>query len=365
MRVNWRWANSAKNSFAVLDAACREHGFVLHPADGPHPDVTCYSLNSVSARRLRGEMAAAGCITVVGGPHASAAWRDLATIADYVVVGEGEHTLPALLSAIEKGNGEIPPGVATEKGLVPAVHSVRLDGYPPFSDYRGYIEISRGCPHACGYCQTPRIFGGCMRHRSIDAILRFAKKLPDIRFVTPNALAYGSDGISPRLEKVEELLRRIEGRCWFGTFPSEVRPEFISDEALEIVGSFCANSTIHFGAQSGSDRVLSALGRGHTVADVFDALDLIASHGFRPIVDIIIGLPFEDEQNQVETLGLVRWITGHGGMVHAHRFVPLPGTPLAGARPAPVLRETDRVLGSLALKGKVTGSWSAPEIRFF
>ena len=78
-----------------------------------------------------------------------------------------------------------------------------LDSYPPFAKILAPIEISRGCPWGCAYCQTPRLFGTCMRHRSIPIIAEFARRHKDIRFTSPNSLAYGSDGRRPRLEKVE------------------------------------------------------------------------------------------------------------------------------------------------------------------
>ncbi len=367
MQVNWRWNNSAKNSFAVLYAACHEHGFSLRPVRNASADITCFYLNSINARVMKDEIASAGCITIAGGPYASAAWKDLVRIADYVVVGEGEYALPALLANIETGKGRPPAGIATlSYGFEPARHTVRLDSYPPFLEpCLGYIEITRGCPHACGYCQTPRLFGREMRHRSIDEITRYAAKLSDARFLTPNALSYGSDGTRPRLDRVEALLRRMPGRCWFGTFPSEIRPEFISGRALELIGTYCTNRIVHFGAQSGSDRVLQALQRGHTVGDVQKAVELCRDHGFGTIVDVILGLPCEDEEDQQDTIRLVRWIADHGGKIHAHRFLPLPGTPLSGERARSILPEAERLLGSLALKGKVSGSWSPHEIRFF
>ena len=186
MNVNWRAIPQANNTLAVLSAACEGSGYHFEITDAPQRDVTVYSLNSINERFYRDEIAGADCITIAGGPHPSACYREVAEYADYVVVGEGEYTLPALLSAIEEGR-DPPPGVATAAGYTPARHTVLLDGYPPFSDLKGFVEITRGCPFSCGYCQTPRLFGRCMRHRSVEEIARYASRHRDIRFVTPNA----------------------------------------------------------------------------------------------------------------------------------------------------------------------------------
>lgn len=363
MKVHWRYTHGTRNTYAALFAACEREGFLLAPVSAPTRDITCYSLNSLNAQSLLPEIEQAECVTIAGGPYATACYREVAKKADFVIVGEGEYRLPSLLSAIERGTADSIPGIATMRGYQPPDSMVRLDAWPPFSHMKGYVEISRGCPFSCAYCQTPRIFGHCMRHRSIDQIVLHASRYRDARFVTPNALAYGSDGRSSRLEKVRALLKRLRNNIYFGTFPSEVRPEFISKEALSLITTYCANTNLQFGAQSGSNDVLERLKRGHTVEDVIRAVELCRDAGLLPVVDVIVGFPFETGEDQRATADLIRWISSRG-TIHAHLFMPLPGTPLAGTSPAPLIPALSHLLGSLALKGKVTGSWSDPRIAF-
>ncbi len=364
MQVHWRSIHAAQNSCAALSAACEQEGYLLLPTDRPLPDVTCYSLNSINASLYRDEIATAGCITIVGGPHATAYPRETAEYADFVVTGEGEFTLPRLLNQIEAGRDGKIPGVATGNYYEPADTCVRLNAYPAFSRQQGYVEISRGCPFSCGYCQTPHIFGHCMRHRSLDAIACYANRYEHARFVSPNAFAYGSDGIHPRWEKIEHLFRKLKNRIYFGTFPSEVRPEFVCGESLSLITRYCSNTKLHFGAQSGSNAVLERLGRGHTVDDVIHAVELCNDFSLTPVVDFIVGLPFETGEDQKKTLDLLQWVARYG-KVHVHRFVPLPGTRLAGTNARSLLPETEKICGKLAHSGKLTGSWNDPEIRFF
>jgi B12-binding domain/radical SAM domain protein len=363
MRMHWRYTSASRNSYAVLFAACEREGFVLEPVREPVPEVTVYSLNSLTAPALLPEMGAAPCITIAGGPHASACPDEVLRCADYVVVGEGEAALPALLACLADGRPVSIPGVASADGFIPSDSTVRLDAWPCFSRMKGYVEITRGCPFSCSYCQTPRIFGHAMRHRSIDRIVEYASRYRDARFVTPNALAYGSDGRAPRLEKVKALLSALKNRIWFGTFPGEVRPEFVTKEAIELITTYCANDSLQFGAQSGSDAVLSLIQRGHTTGDVTRAVELCTDAGLTPVVDIIVGFPFETDDDQRETADFVRWLSARG-RVHAHYFLPLPGTPLAGSVPRPLIPELSHLLGGLALRGKVTGSWRSAGIAF-
>jgi B12-binding domain/radical SAM domain protein len=363
MRVNWRQINAARNSHACLFAACSLYGFTLRPVKTPETDVTCYSLNSLDEPAYREEIREAPCTTIVGGPHATACPAEVAEYADYVVTGEGEFTLPRLLSRIEEGREGPVPGVVTKGGGLPVDHAVRLDAFPPFAVMKGYIEISRGCPFGCTFCQTPRIFGRAMRHRSIGAIAEYARRYRDVRLVSPNALAYGSDGRHPRHDRVERLLSSLQGKVYFGTFPNEVRPEFVDDRALELIGRYCANTRVAFGIQSGSDRVLAEIGRGHTVADGIRAVELCRDHGLTPVVDLILGFPSETPEDEEMTLALVRTVV-RSGRVRIHAFIPLPGTPLAGTAPHPVSPGAARELGRLALAGKITGTWMDPGRRF-
>ena len=364
MHVNWRVIMAARNTCAVMSAACEVNGWNLTLVDTPTDDVTCYSLNSITVQQYRDEISNADCTTIVGGPHATACWKDVVEYADYVVIDEGEYTLPRLLTDIENGGDGHIPGVATGSWYKPADTNVRLDAYPAFSELQGYVEITRGCPFSCGYCQTPQIFGHCMRHRSIDEIVKYARKYGQARFVSPNAFAYGSDGTHPRWEKIERLLRTIRQDVFFGTFPSEVRPEFVTQKSLDLIKEYCTNTKLHFGAQSGSNSILSRLKRGHTVEDAIRAAHLCSDSGITPVIDFIVGFPFETDEEQLETVAVIRDIS-RIGKIHVHQFIPLPGTALAETSARSLLPETKKVCGKLALGGKLTGSWNDPAIRFF
>ena len=365
MTIWFRHSNKNSYSIAALMPLV-DAGLASEPRAG----IMLYSFATPQAEKVYQEVDGAreanlDAIFVAGGPHPSALPEEVLEHFDFVVVGEGEETLPELIRAITDGRDpRLVKGIAyksagricfTEKRA-----PVDLDLYPPFSRILAPIEISRGCPWGCTYCQTPRLFGRCMRHRSIPVICRFAHRHKDIRFTSPNALAYGSDGRRPRLDKVKKLLQELSEQkkpIYFGTFPSEVRPDFVTDESLEIVTEYCANKTISLGGQSGSPAVLKSICRGHGRQEIESACELSWDHGLIPNVDLIFGLPMESAEDQQMTLDLAKWIEGKGGNVRAHRFLPLPGTPLWKSTPAPLSRDAEALLGRLALKGRLTGTW--------
>ncbi|MCL2142162.1 MAG: TIGR04013 family B12-binding domain/radical SAM domain-containing protein, partial [Methanimicrococcus sp.] len=240
---------------------------------------------------------------------------------------------------------------------------VNLDCYPCFSADNIWrpLEISRGCPHRCKFCQTPQLFGHQMRHRSVSEIVKYAAYYDDLRFISSNAFAYGSNGISAKPEKIKELLSslsKLEGkRLFFGTFPSEVRPEFVTEELMDIVQTHCFNDSISIGAQSGSDVILKEISRGHTAADVYNAAEICFDTGMTPIVDFIIGFPGETLKDQSLTLDMIDWICKKGGEVRAHYLTPLPSTDYENVVPAKVHPEVSKKLGKLALGGRLKGVW--------
>ncbi|MDM7933869.1 MAG: TIGR04013 family B12-binding domain/radical SAM domain-containing protein [Methanothrix sp.] len=335
----------------------------------PRPGIMLYSFATAQAPEVYREVSDArvDAVFIAGGPHPSALPEEATEHFDFVVVGEGEEALPELIDAILEGRDPSGVrGIAYRRGgafrFTGSRDPVDLDSYPPFGRVLAPIEISRGCPWGCAYCQTPRLFGRSMRHRSVQRIVEHAHRHRDIRLTSPNALAYGSDGISQRIDRVKRLLEGLSelGRpIYFGTFPSEVRPEFVTDQALDLISEHCANRSLAIGGQSGSPAILRRIGRGHGPQEIEAACELCWEHGIIPQVDLIFGLPGESAEDQHLTLEMARWIVSRGGRVRAHPFTPLPGTPLASERPAPLADDVEAELGRLALGGRLSGRWSA------
>ena len=260
---------------------------------------------------------------------------------------------------------------------------VDLNRYPPFPLKYGKsspIEITRGCPYMCYFCQTPYILGNKPRYRSIDEICKYVKILKernqlDVRFITPNAFSYGSvDGKILNVSKLEELLIKLKeitnpnGRIFLGSFPSEVRPEHINENTIELIKTYCYNDNIVIGAQSGSQRVLDLCHREHTIKDIDNAVDLTLKAGFKAYVDFIFGLPEENEEDIKLTTKLMHNLARKGAKIHAHSFIPLPQTPFAKKSPKKIRGKVQKSIKTLTSTGFAFGDWKTQEhlaIRIF
>ncbi len=318
---------------------------------------------------------------IAGGPHASARPYDLLNAGfDYVVVGEGEYALPEFMTRLMNGEDvdSIQGVVSHRSDRYPTpknIPHVNLDDYPPFAlgmNVLGPVEVTRGCPFQCKFCATPFLTGGRVRHRSVQNVaywLQQAVKRRGFRrswFLSPNALCYGGHGRTVELERLEELLRTavsvesLEG-VFFGTFPSEVRPDFVSKRALELMRHYVANKTIQIGLQSGSDRVLELINRHHTVEEGLDAVRTALDCGFIPHVDMIFGLPGEETADSRKSLDICQLLIDMGAKIHGHVFMPLPGSAFENMPPGEIDAETRAMLGELSRRGLLTGAWCNQE----
>ncbi len=338
--------------------------------------VAALSFSSMSAPAAAAAAAAMSgtfgrkALLIAGGPHPSGdPSGTLGMGFDFVFRGEAEDTLPAFILSLSRG--DIPDG----RVISPAAPA-DLDAFPPGSLRRNRfapVEITRGCPYACAYCQTSFLFGARQRHRSVGKVRDWLGKMSalgmrDHRFISPDAFSYGSpDGRKPDLTALEDLLRAAReaagpgGRVFLGSFPSEVRPDHVTRETVGLLKAYADNRALIIGAQTGSDRLLEELGRGHDAAAVLRAARLCASSGIKPVVDFIFGLPGEVPADEEATMALIGDLLPLGARIHAHSFMPLPGTPLAGAEPPVITPRVRKFISSLSSTGRAFGPWENQE----
>jgi B12-binding domain/radical SAM domain protein len=307
---------------------------------------------------------------IAGGSHPSA--DPIGTLRlgfDFVFVGEAEETFPDFLRGFLAGR--LPASAILEGER----DSSRFGQYPSYflqQNFFAPLEITRGCPYNCAYCQTPRIFGHKLRHRTASNAARYLRETitrgyRQHRFLSPNAFSYGAAGIQPpdgdSLEALFSACLAVGSQgLHFGCYPSEVRPEWVNPDVLQRVKKYCRNRTLVLGVQSGSDGILEKVRRGHSVEQARQAARFIHEAGFRPHVDFVFGFPGEGMEDRKLSLRLMEeMIQGLDANIHAHTFLPLPGTPLFWETPSPLDPDTKQVLKRWEQKKKVDGWWEEQE----
>lgn len=180
---------------AALDTAGVEHELRLGTtpeetaehisAPGADRVLTLWSFYSPDAEAMAAELAVVKELSggrglhIAGGVHATAEPQQVIDAGwDLAGIGEGESTIIALVRALQD---DAPlttvPGLAIKDADGVALRTrpapqLPLDAFPSFSGRNGPIEITRGCRYTCRFCQTPFMFGGQFRHRSVATISR-------------------------------------------------------------------------------------------------------------------------------------------------------------------------------------------------
>ncbi|GAB4177399.1 MAG: TIGR04013 family B12-binding domain/radical SAM domain-containing protein [Calditrichia bacterium] len=301
---------------------------------------------------------------VAGGPHVSGdPYSGLKMGFDAVVCGE-----------MDEGFGELVLRLDDElSGSQGKIYITRpqlsLDHVFPFNPYFNFfppLEISRGCRWNCKFCQTAT---RSLIHRHISSTLYYLKELKNrnifnrISFICPSASEYGTNKSTEiNFDWLHQIFEyAVANNATFieyGIFPSETRPNKISSEFLDLIAPYVTNKKITVGAQSGSDELLKKIRRAHSTADIIAAADLIHAHGFKPVLDFIIGFPGETKEHRLETFQLIKNLNKQfGARIQMHYFLPLSGTDLADNIPTLLDSESKQLLYEFYQGGVVTNWW--------
>ncbi|HME55438.1 MAG TPA: TIGR04013 family B12-binding domain/radical SAM domain-containing protein [Candidatus Lokiarchaeia archaeon] len=374
---------------SVLDrvqSSTANHHFFFFTVNSYHAHKILKSIQNVADFKTQQDMQEKVHV-IAGGPHANVYPREIFDAgADYIFNKEGEiaivdffHEFYANASVRNAGPRKFVPSAVpncyymdpgtSEMNFTHPAPLVDLDDYPPIAiDHRMFrpIEITRGCPHGCYFCLTPQIFGYRSRHRSPENVICWVERAVMLKyrrvwFTAPNSFAYGSTTSKPNPPVVEKMLKglkSIEGleEIYFGTFPSEIRPEFVNNEILDAVAPYITNDTFVMGAQSASPRILKASHRGHTIEDVWNAIDILASRGYKIDIDMIFGLPGETSDDVALNIQFIKDVLEKPGTrIHGHAFMPLPGTAFEHESPGIIAPELAKIIGRYTKIGRVFG----------
>jgi len=161
-----------------------------------------------------------------------------------------------------------------------------------------------GCPHQCVFCNQKTISG--QKERGINAArAQIEKYAAWTKLSAENELAfYGGSFTALPMEFQEELLNLAEQyrkKGLIGNIRISTRPDYIDETILALLRKHGVK-TVELGAQSLDDKVLAEAERGHTGAQVTEAVKLLKAEGFIVGLQFMVGLPREDWHSLKETL---------------------------------------------------------------
>jgi len=205
------------------------------------------------------------------------------------------------------------------------------------SPYVAFVPIIEGCNKFCTYCIVPFSRG---RERSLPAsgIIRQVLELrrqgvKEIHLIGQNVNSYRPK-TDTGLEKFNgatpfsRLLRAVAAtdieRIKFTTsFPRDFHPDIV--DAIDENENLC--NWVHLPVQSGSDRVLKMMRRGHTIENYLRRIDKIreSRRNISLTTDIIVGFPGETDEDFQDSVKMAEYC--QFDMAYMFKYSPRPGTP--------------------------------------
>jgi tRNA-2-methylthio-N6-dimethylallyladenosine synthase len=273
-------------------------------------------------------LAVAGCV-------AQAEGREIVRrngAVDLVFGPQNYHRLPDLLA--RAGNGavvdtEFPAEDKFERLPAPSRASMRRRGVSAF------VTVQEGCDKFCTFCVVPYT-RGAETSRPVAGIVADVERLADagvreIALIGQNVNAYHGEGADGRAASLADLLYRL------AEIPGIARLRYTTSHPLDMDDRLIEAHRdlpalmphLHLPVQSGSDRILAAMNRRHTVAQYLDAVDKLRRA--RPDMafssDFIVGFPGETDADFEATYALIARV-GYAS-AYSFKYSPRPGTPAA------------------------------------
>ena len=231
----------------------------------------------------------------VGGPDpTSQPW--LYEDADFLVLDEGESTVPLFLRAWEAGERR---GTFRASGPRPDLRTSPVPRYD-LARHEDYLYIgvqsSRGCPHACEFCDIVKLFGRSPRYKEPGQVLAELEALLAAGYRGHVDIA--DDNLIADKRAAKELLRRLEGwsreRGWPFFFSGQVSLDLASDEELlDLVGR-CDFRYLFVGIETPDPALLLATHKKQNLlAPVSESVSRIHAAGPLVMAGFILGFDGE------------------------------------------------------------------------
>jgi tRNA-2-methylthio-N6-dimethylallyladenosine synthase len=268
----------------------------------------------------------------VGGCVASQEGAAIAKRAPHVDLIFGPQTLHRLPEMMEtkRENGAVVVDIS-----FPEVEKFDRLPQPDANGVSAFVSIMEGCSKYCAFCVVPYTRGEEVNRPVADVLTEIAhlakQGVREVNLLGQNVNAYRGDNGDGTIMDLAELITcvaAIDGidRIRYTTsHPVEFTDALIDvyNEVPELV------SHLHLPVQSGSDRILMAMKRGHTVLEYKSKLRKIKRN--RPNIsfssDFIIGFPGETEADFEATMKLIQDMDFDTS--YSFVYSPRPGTPAA------------------------------------
>ncbi|MEK6980487.1 MAG: tRNA (N(6)-L-threonylcarbamoyladenosine(37)-C(2))-methylthiotransferase [Thermoproteota archaeon] len=197
----------------------------------------------------------------------------------------------------------------------------------------GIVEIASGCMSECTFCQTKLAKGDLTSYRIGDIVRQVETEISEgckeIWLTSTDNGCYGFDintDLPTLVKAVSEIPQDFMIRV--GMMNPMYMPR-IKEELIKSYDSDKVYKFLHIPVQSGSDKILHDMKRGHTVKTVREIIEKAKERftNFTISTDVIVGFPSETEEDFEKTVELINEI--RPDMVNLSKYSARPGTEAA------------------------------------
>jgi radical SAM superfamily enzyme YgiQ (UPF0313 family) len=233
----------------------------------------------------------------VGGPYATALPQEAATSgADFLILDEGEITLPLFVAAIERGDrsgtfrsdGEKPDVTTTP---IPRFELLDFDAYDSLS-----VQFSRGCPFQCEFCDIIVLYGRKPRTKSPEQILAELERLYELGW--RRSIFMVDDNFIGNKRNVKLMLKAL--KVWMAEhnypfrFNTEASVDLANDQEMMDLMVECNFNAVFLGIETPDEASLALTQKFQNTRDsLSDSVDAIVKSGLRVMAGFIIGFDGE------------------------------------------------------------------------
>ncbi len=238
-----------------------------------------------------------GKCVAVGGPYSTALPQEsIAAGADFLILDEGEITLPLFIDAIERGERS---GILRSDGQKPDVTTTPIPRFD-LLDFDAYdsmsVQFSRGCPFQCEFCDIIVLYGRKPRTKQPEQLLAELERLYELGW--RRSIFMVDDNFIGNKRNVKLLLRAMEPWMRSHDYPfrfnTEASIDLASDQEMLDLMVACNFTAVFLGIETPDESSLELTQKFQNTRDsLTDSVDKIVRSGLRVMAGFIIGFDGE------------------------------------------------------------------------
>ncbi|GER93008.1 B12-binding domain-containing radical SAM protein [hot springs metagenome] len=306
-------------------------------------DIVCISTitsTAIRAYEVADRLRRIGITVIIGGAHPSFMPDEALEHADYVVRGEGDHTLAELIECIkndryslesiqgisyrdESGNIIHNPSrpLLTDLDYLPEPDFSLVHGWKPTNVYP--VSTSRGCPFDCKFCSVIQMFGRKYRFKSVEATI---KELKHVASISKSTIFFVDDNFAANKERTKAILKgMIEEGIKIGS-SAQVRTDIAKDTKLLGLMAEAKCDIVYIGFESINPKTLELYNKRQSVDEIVNCIKTVKEHGIKIHGMFVFGADTDD----LDTIKATADFAIKLGIdtIQFMILTPLPGTPV-------------------------------------